>query len=133
MSDHPYPAFHFSVDFGGAGAGFCEVVGLSHDRSVTLYRNGDEMNRRALVGPVRPGPITLRRGIVDSVELHRWFESGEPRDVTVSLLDEEQRPARTWTLHRCVPVESRGPSLGSLRNEVAIEALTLQPEAVAIE
>lgn len=128
----PLPAFHFEVDFGGESGAFAEVDGLRSERRIHAYRNGDEATERVLVELARPGPVTLRRGIVGSLALHRWYRSAEPRDVVVSLLDAEHEPAQRWRLHRCRPVALAGPRLDSLRGRVAIEELVIQPESIEV-
>lgn len=132
-SEVPLPAFHFEVDFGGESGAFAEVDGLRSERRVHGYRNGDEPTVRVLVEPARPDPVTLRRGIVGSLDLHRWYRSAEPRDVMVSLLDAEHAPAQRWRLHGCRPVAIAGPRLDSLQGRVAIEELVLQPESIEVE
>jgi phage tail-like protein len=132
-SEIPFPAFHFQVDLGGTSGAFAEVEGLATSRRAIAYRNGDEPRERFLTFSSTSGRVTLRRGIVGSSELHGWYRARERRDVVVSLLDEQGQSVQRWRLLQCVPVSLIGPTLGSLLNEVAIEELVLQPEAIEVE
>ncbi|MEX1361919.1 MAG: phage tail protein [Nannocystaceae bacterium] len=129
----PYPAFHFEVELGGGSGAFAEVHGLAGARTIHTYRNGDEAVVRTLIELDRPSPVSLRRGIMGSLDLHQWYRAPRPREVVVSLLDADQQPVQRWRLRGCVPTALVGPRLGALRNEVAIEELVLQPAAIAVE
>src|SRR5829696_8939914 len=110
----PYSAFNFIVALGGeqgtgdAGAivgGFSDVSGLGNEINYAEYRNGNER-----VNTVRKVPnthklddITLKRGLVGSIDLFNWMKTvrdgtPEPRDVTITLLDEARNPVASWRL-----------------------------------
>ena len=77
MRDRPYTQFNFLVDLGdgnsdGVQAGFQEVSGISMDVAVTEYRNGNskENSVMKLTGLNRVGDVTLKRGVIGSLNLY---------------------------------------------------------------
>ena len=97
--DHPYPQFNFRVDLGtgttdGPQAGFqeCSEIGMSVD--VVEYRNGNDKSNdiRKLTGLARYPDVTLRRGIIGSLDLYDWLneirngDQAAYRTVTVQLM-----------------------------------------------
>lgn len=143
----PYSAFNFIVALGGEqgtgdpGAvvgGFSDVSGLGSEINYAEYRNGNER-----VNTVRKVPnthklddITLKRGLVGSIDLFNWMKTvrdgtADPRDVTITLLDEARNPVASWRLHRAQPKKWVGPTLAAKGGgEVAMEELHLVHEGV---
>ena len=79
--DRPYAQFNFLVDLGtgntdGPQAGFqeCSEIGMSVD--VTEYRNGNDKENSVLklTGLARYPDVTLKRGIIGSLDLYQWLE-----------------------------------------------------------
>jgi phage tail-like protein len=143
----PYSAFNFIVALGGeqgtgeAGAivgGFSDVSGLGSEITYAEYRNGNER-----VNTVRKVPnthklddVTLKRGLVGSIDLFNWMKTvrdgvHDPREVTITLLDEAREPVAEWHLHRAQPKKWVGPTLAAKGGgEVAMEELHLVHEGV---
>ena len=112
--DRPYAQFNFLVDLGtgvteGPQAGFreCSQIGMSVD--VIEYRNGNEKENgvRKLSGLVRYPDVTLKRGIIGSLDLYLWLDqirNGDEaayRTVTVRLLTEDHASTvQEWKLMR---------------------------------
>ena len=78
--DRPYPGFNFLVDLGtgetdGPAAGFRECSPIGLELGVVEYRNGNEKenNVRKLTGLARVPDVTLRRGIIGSLDLWAWI------------------------------------------------------------
>ena len=78
--DRPFAQFNLLVDLGtgttdGPQAGFqeCSEIGMSVD--VFEYRNGNEKENdvRKLTGLARVNDVTLRRGIIGSLDLYNWL------------------------------------------------------------
>src|SRR5450759_5457709 len=78
--DRPYAQFNFLIDLGtgatdGPQAGFqeCSEIGMSVD--VIQYRNGNDRENsvRKLAGLARYPNVTLRRGIIGSLDLYQWL------------------------------------------------------------
>src|SRR5580765_1223589 len=114
LRDRPYGQFNFLVDLGtgttdGPEAGFQECSGISMSVDVIEYRNGNdkENNPRKLTGLTRVSDVTLKRGIIGSLELYKWIDqirNGDPhalRTVTIQLQSEDQTAVvMRWKLFR---------------------------------
>ena len=141
--DRPYLQFNFLVDFGSNGttAGFQEVSGLTTEVTVTEYRNGNskENSPIKITGLNKAGDVTLKRGIIGSLELYAWLNDirngsqSALRTVTIQLLDEERSPVQTWKLLRARIVKHTSGPFNALGNDVAIEEIVLAHERLEIE
>jgi phage tail-like protein len=147
LRERPYAQFNFLVDLGtgateGAQAGFqeCGPIGLSVD--VIEYRNGNEKGNevRKLTGLARVSDVTLKRGIIGSLELYRWLDqirNGDQagyRNVTVQLLNEDHTAVvLTWKLNRARIIKHVSGPLNALGCDVAMEELTLAYERLELE
>jgi phage tail-like protein len=144
--DNPYAHFNFLVDIGtgdtdGPEAGFqeCSEIGMSID--VIEYRNGnDKVNSvRKLPGLARAGDVTLKRGIIGSLNLYNWIDqvrNGDPgarRNVLIQLQSEDHtQVVLTWKLVGAFPVKHSGGPLNAKGTDVAIEELTLAYERLEL-
>ena len=147
LRDRPYAQFNFLVDLGtgdtdGPRAGFqeCSQIGMSVD--VIEYRNGNEKANevRKLTGLARYSDVTLRRGIIGSLDLYRWMDqvrNGDPaalRNVVIQLQNEDHTAVvLTWKLLRARPVKYTSGPLNGKGTDVAIEELTIAYERLEIE
>jgi phage tail-like protein len=142
---HPYGNQHFLVDLGVGNAGpeaaFCEVIipGISID--VVEYRTGSskETGVQKLPGLARYPDITLRRGILGSLDLYSWINdvrngaSNAARTVTIQLLSEDRTTVLTWKFLRAWPAKYSGPILDAKGTDIAIEELVLAYERLEME
>ena len=147
LRDNPYAQFNFLVDFGtgaaeGPEAGFQEVSGLSMSVDVIEYRNGNdrENNVRKLSGLRRAADVTLRRGIIGSLQLYQWIDqvgTGDPgaaRTVRIQLQNEDHSAVvMTWRLHRARIVKHTSGPLNATGTDVAIEEIVLAHERLELE
>jgi phage tail-like protein len=147
LRDHPYAQFNFLVDLGtgstdGPQAGFqeCSEIGMSVD--VIEYRNGNdkENNVRKLPGLHRVGDVTLKRGIIGSLDLYQWIDQvrngdvGAVRNVTIQLQSEDHTQiVQTWKLLRARIVKHVSGPLNAKATDVAMEELTLAYERLELE
>ena len=145
--DHPYAQFNFLVDLGtgstsGPQAGFreCSEIGMTVD--VIEYRNGNEKENgvRKLAGLVRYPDVTLKRGVIGSLDLYDWIDAvrnGDQsayRTVTIQLMNEDHtQVAETWKLLRARPVRHATGPFNAQCSDVAIEELTLAYERLELE
>jgi len=108
---------------------------------VAEYRNGNEKENhtRKVAGINTAGDVTLKRGIVDSKALWKWI--GEARiggptaqkTVTITLLDEAQKPVQAWVLRGAIPMKYTGPTLaGKGGGDVAMEEMVLSAESMQL-
>jgi phage tail-like protein len=146
LRELPYAQFNFLVDLGsgtdGPEAGFqeCSEIGMSVD--VIEYRNGNEKenNLRKLSGLTRVNDVTLRRGIIGSLNLYQWIDqirNGDPaghRTVVIHLQNEDHTAVvMTWKLFRARVVRHTSGPLNAKGSDVAMEELTLAYERLEME
>ncbi len=145
---NPYGTFNFLVDLGtgdtgSVKAGFQEVSGLNTEVTSTDYRNGNEgVNHvRKINGIYKVGDITLKRGLMGSLDLFTWMNqvrTGDQtarRNITIQLRDESgANTVMTWRLTNARPLKFTGPTLNAKTGtDVAIEELVLSCEDMTIE
>jgi phage tail-like protein len=147
LRDRPYAQFNFLVDLGtgsteGPQAGFqeCGEIGMSVD--VSEYRNGNDKENgvRKLTGLARYPDVTLKRGVIGSLDLYSWLDdirNGDEtayRTVTVHLLAEDHSSVvQTWKLLRARIIKHVSGPLNARNSEVAMEELTLAYERLELE
>ncbi|MGB8908505.1 MAG: phage tail protein [Candidatus Cybelea sp.] len=143
----PYPAYNYLVDLKGPRdpsallGGFSEVSGLTSEIHVSDYRDGNEVNARPrkCPGSYTAGPITLKRGLVDSSDLWDWITQTRTtgvdaaRDVTITLRDESGTSVQIFKATNAYPSKYTGPTLaGKGGGDVAVEELQLTIEDLEI-
>jgi phage tail-like protein len=140
----PYGAFNFIVSFDGGDVfgGFSDVSGLGSEIKIAEYREGSDRENhvRKVPGTHTVSDTTLKRGIVNSASLWQWIKDtrtngvSAQKTVSVTLLDEAQKPVQSWILRGAVPMKYTGPTLaGKGGGDVAMEELVLSAEALEIE
>ena len=147
LRDRPYAQFNFLVDLGtgstdGPEAGFQECSAISMSVDVIEYRNGNEKENhpRKLTGLQRVSDVTLRRGIIGSLNLYEWLDqirNGDAagfRTVVIHLQNEDHTAnVRTWKLLRARIIKHTSGPLNAKGTDVAMEELTLAYERLEIE
>ncbi|MCX7111106.1 MAG: phage tail protein [Proteobacteria bacterium] len=139
----PYGAFNFLVNFDGGEifGGFSDVSGIGSEIKIAEYRNGNEKENhvRKVPGVHTSGDVTLKRGIVNSKSLWDWIGKARKdgpaaqKTVTITLLDEAQKPVQAWVLRGAVPMKYTGPTFAAKGGgEVAMEEIVLSSEAFEI-
>src|SRR5262249_13084064 len=143
----PYGAFNFLVALGGDPGsgdegqivgGFSDASGLGVDVSYSEYRNGNERSNTARKVPNthKLDDVTLKRGLVGSIDLFTWLKgvrdgTADPRDITITLMDEARQPVATWRLPRAQRKKWVGPPLAAKGGgEVAMEEIHLVHEGI---
>jgi phage tail-like protein len=140
----PYGAFNYLVSFDGGEifGGFSDVSGIGSDVKIAEYRNGNEKENhvRKVPGTHAVSDTTLKRGIVNSKTLWDWMRQtrnsgpAAQKTVTITLLDEAQKPVQSWVMRGVVPMKYTGPTLaGKGGGDVAMEEVVLSAEAIEIE
>jgi phage tail-like protein len=149
LRDNPYGAFNFLVALGGEQGdgglgtivgGFSEVSGLGEEVNYSEYRNGNERFNtvRKVPNTFKVDDITLKRGLVGSLDLYAWLKSymdgtADVRQVKITVLDEARNPVVTYKLRNAQPKKYTGPTLAAKGGgEVAMEELTLVCEGVDV-
>ncbi len=147
-TDNTYPpvGFHFRVVFTGIGeeqidSRFQSVSGLSAEMEIETRKEGGE-NRFEHALPVRAKfpLLILKRGLISNSKLlTQWCNNVffnlivEPKDLTVSLLNEEHEPLLTWNVKHAWPKKWSMSDLNAEQNSLAIESFELQYQYYTIE
>ena len=147
MRERPYTEFNFLVDLGtgvteGPEAGFQEISGISQEVSVTTYRNGNSKENSVLklTGLNKAQDVTLRRGIIGSLELYNWLNDirngnqNALRNVTIQLQNEDHTAVvQTWKLMRARITKHTSGPFNAKGTDVAMEELVLAYERLEME
>ncbi len=135
MLDVPV-VFHFKVEFGANSADqdnrFQEVTGLIAEVTVEELREGGE-NRfvHRLPNGAKYSNLVLKRGYIEDSEVSKWCRkaiedfSFEPKDVVVTLLNEEHEPLANWQFLRAWPVKWSISDFKAQENALVVESLEL--------
>lgn len=146
MRDRPYTQFNFSVDLGdgnteGARAGFQEMSDIGTSVAVIEYRNGNskENSPIKLNGLARASNVTLKRGVIGSLDLYQWLDqirNGDQnalRTVTIQLMSEDHSAVvQTWKLLRARIIKHTSGPLNAKGNDVAMEEIVLACERIEL-
>ncbi len=147
LRDHPYAQFNFLVDLGigdaeGPEAGFQECSAMSASVDVIEYRNGNDRDNapRKLTGLHRVSDVTLRRGLIGSLNLYQWLDqirngdAAAVRTVVIRLMNEDRSASvMTWKLLRARIVKHRSGPLHARGTDVAMEEMTLAYERLELD
>jgi phage tail-like protein len=147
LRDRPYVQFNFLVDLGtgnteGPTAGFQEVSGIGMEVTVSEYRNGNEKENsvRKITGLNKASDVTLKRGVIGSLDLYRWLDelrSGSQnslRNVTIQLQSEDHtKVVQTWKLMRARIIKHTSGPFNAKGTDVAMEELVLAYERLEME
>jgi len=144
----PYPSYNFLVDWKGPNGpdtilgDFSDVSGLSTDIHVSEYRNGNEADPhvRKIPGVHKVGDVTLKRGLVSSLDFWNWISQTRThgvdakKEVVITLRDEANAPVQKFKLRGVIPLKYTGPTLsGKGAGDVAMEEIVLSVEGLEIE
>ena len=147
LRDRPYTQFNFLVDLGsgitdGPEAGFQEVSGLGIEVEVIEYRNGNakENGVTKLTGLTKYPNVTLKRGVIGSLNLYQWIDqirNGDPgglRTVVIQLQNEDHtQVVQAWKLLRARIVKHTSGPLNGKGTDVAMEEMVLAYERLELE
>lgn len=138
----PLSSLYFEVSWDGSTVAFSEVSGLMAEAEVIEYRAGDDQTGtvQKVPGLRKAGNVTLKRALSSSSDtgMFDWYNSIQAggvdrREVTVTLMNEEQNAAMNWVLSRAWPVKIEGAGLNATGNEIAIESLEFACEVMRVE
>jgi len=147
LRDRPYVQFNFLVDLGsgnteGAEAGFQECSNIGMEVTVAEYRNGNERENsvRKITGLNKATDVTLKRGVIGSLNLYQWLNdirNGDQtayRTVTIHLQNEDHTAVvQTWKLLRARIIKHVSGPMNAKGTDVAMEELTLSYERLEME
>ena len=147
LRDRPYTQFNFLVDLGtgatdGPAAGFQEVSGIGMEVTVTEYRNGNskENSVMKITGLNKSTDVTLKRGIIGSLDLYQWLnqirngDQNALRTVTIQLQSEDRTGiVQTWKLLRARIIKHTSGPFNAKSADVAMEEMVLAYERLEME
>lgn len=133
----PLRNFRFRLEIGGINeAHFSEVTGFDSTVDAIDYREGDDPTHvRKLPGLTKYSPVTLKRGITDSMDLYNWYNdivAGKIRRETVAIvvLDEEGKDKARFEITEAWPSKYDPMDLNAKGNDVSIETMELVNEGI---
>jgi phage tail-like protein len=137
MAGYVYPpvSFYFKVEIAGFpdDIGFQTVDGLDVDIPFTeSYQEGGENTfTHKFPQPVSYGDLTLKRGMLIGSDLIAWFNNAvqffifAPRDVTVTLMNENGLPLDQWVFRNACPKGWKIDGFDSMSSKVSAETIVL--------
>jgi len=145
--ERPYVQFNFLVDLGtgttdGFQAGFQECSNIGMEVTVAEYRNGNEKENsvRKITGLNKATDVTLKRGVIGSLDLYQWLNdirNGSQtaiRNVVVHLQNEDHTSiVQTWKLMRARIIKHISGPMNAKGTDVAMEELTIAYERLEME
>jgi len=147
LRDRPYTCFNFLVDLGDGvtdspQAGFSEVSGLGMEVQLIEYRTGNsrENNVIKIPGLTKTSDVTLKRGVIGSLNLYQWLDQirngdvNAMRTVTIQLQNEDHTAiVQTWKLLRARIIKHTSGPFNAKGNDVAMEEMVLAYERLEME
>jgi phage tail-like protein len=147
LRDRPYVQFNFLVDLQtgtteGPEAGFQECSNIGMEVTVAEYRNGNERENsvRKITGLNKATDVTLKRGVIGSLNLYQWLNdirNGDQdayRTVVIHLQNEDHTAfVQTWKLLRARIIKHVSGPMNAKGTDVAMEELTLSYERLEME
>lgn len=136
-NEYPVPVYRFNVNFDGEDYAFSEISGLEMQRKEITYRDG--LGAKYMPGMEEPIKLTMKRGLVKGgSQLYAWINSiklniVDKKNITVSLLDNDNKPIVSWAVQGAFPVKLTAPTFDAKSNEVAIESLELVADSFEIK
>ena len=147
LRDRPYVQFNFLVDLGtgntdGPEAGFQEMSNIGMEVTISEYRTGNskENSVRKITGLNKSTDVTLKRGVIGSLNLYQWLNDirngnqTAERTVTIHLQNEDHtQVVQTWKLLRARIIKHISGPFNAKGTDVAMEELTLSYERLEME
>jgi phage tail-like protein len=147
LRDRPYVQFNFLVDLGdgntdGAQAGFQELSNIGMEVTVAEYRNGNERENsvRKITGLNKATDVTLKRGVIGSLNLYQWLDqirNGDQAAMRTVLIHQQNEDhtqiVQTWKLLRARIIKHVSGPFNAKGTDVAMEELTLSYERLEME
>ena len=137
----PLVKFSFQVKWDDKELIFQEVTGLSSETQVIEYRGGSSKvySTVKMPGIQKFGNITLKKGIFkgdtalwDNYNLIK-MNTIKRSTILISLLDETNAVAMSWTLLNAFPCKITVTDMKSDANEVAVETMEIAHEGLSIK
>jgi phage tail-like protein len=137
--DVPFPQnrFKLKVDALGDIGHYTQVQGLSGTVDVMEYPEGGRNDYvHKLPTRIKYGNITLKRGLTHEQNLLAWFQAtvveAKPTSVSLTALDGEGKPIKTWAFASAFPVKWTGPDANAGGSEIMTESLEIAHHGIEV-
>lgn len=136
----PLVKFSFQVKWDDAEFIFQEVTGLSAETQVIEYRGGSSpvYSVVKMPGLQKFGPVSMKKGMFKG-DTNLWTKFGLSKmntnkraTITISLLDESQGVAMSWTLTNAFATKITVSDMKSDGSEIAVESIELAHEGLKL-
>ncbi len=133
-NSYPFTSYYFKVTFDGSEAiSFQSVKGLEVTLETEDFLAGGE-NRFTYKLPKQASysNLVLTRGWMNDMEIINWCKDAfynqkiELKDITVSLMQNEETPISTWKVVNAFPKKWTMSEFNAQNNAIAIESIELQ-------
>lgn len=143
LRERPYVQFNFLVyledgeDIFEPQAGFQEISGIVMEATVAEYGNGNEKESsvRKITGLNKSTDVTLKRGLIGSLNLYKWLNqirNSDPNALRTVVIqrqnDDHTRVVQEWKLLRARVIKHTSGPLNAKGTDVAMEELVLAYE-----
>lgn len=139
MGKDPLVSAFFGVEFQGAIEGaFSECTGLGSENEVVEHKAVTDKGKEVIKmvpGRLKWTPITLKRGITDSMDMWTWrgqVESGQiasaRKNGSIVMFSAEGKEMARWNLVNAWPSKLTGPTADAATAKIGIEELVLTHE-----
>lgn len=138
LRNDPYHVFNFFVEIEGVFAGgFSECSGLQVEAETYTYREGGVNDfEHTFLGPVKSGPLVLKRGLTQVDSMWLWFQETMRGNIvrkngTVYLLSRLHVPVIWWNFKAAIPIKWTGPDFNASSSEVAFTSVELAHRGIS--
>ncbi|VVB91080.1 T4-like virus tail tube protein gp19 [uncultured archaeon] len=137
--EDPYRNFRFRIEIDGiTTASFAEATIPDSTTDPVEYREGTDLpTQKKLSGLTKFGNITLKKGLVDSMELYQWRKSVEQsgakkarKNISIVLIDEDGTDKARWDIVEAWPTKYSPSGLNAKGNEVLVESIEIVHEGI---
>ena len=133
---NPFLGYWFSVNVPNIGTtAFAEASLSTISVGTTSYREGtDDASLRTLPGLVSFGNVTLRKGLMESLDIYKWVQSvlqtgaKARQSMSISVIDGSSSSSKilaNWNFSDALPISYETGALDAKSTEVIIETLVL--------
>jgi phage tail-like protein len=136
----PGTSFHVGLQIEGIEiASFTKVSGLNSESEIIEEKvatsKGQDYSRR-FPGRIKVSDINLERGLTNDMTITNWrkqIEDGKYEEAlkngSVVMYDQQHNEVARWNFENAWPSKLEGPQGDATSNALAVEKLTIVPEA----
>jgi phage tail-like protein len=138
-------AFHFSVTIDKKTVSFSDVKGIDFSMDVEpLTSGGDSFTCYYLPKSKKYSDLVLSRGILKkNDDFFKWCFDAlvgpakkdciKLKNVLVSLLDENNKPLKTWIFKHAYPIKWSLGEFNAMKSDVVVETVSIKYNSVSVK